>query len=177
MSDPVGRRRMDTGLVRLAGRVELLLGLVAVALAWEAFTGPGLSRLLSGAGAVVLVLMLALARARGTPLEKPLQVLGALAGLTLSLGGVGIMALGVWFLTLGSFALLMGLVLVPVGLAVGAWGYGLLGVALAGRGPSREVDLEAARRSEAVRRFDALHRPSGARPAEASGQDVDGDAP
>ncbi len=50
---------------------------------------------------------------------------------------------------------------IPVSIGLGAWGSGLLVSALSDPERRRrlEVDLEAARRSEAVRRFDALHRP------------------
>ena len=166
-------RPLDSGVTRAARRLEWVLLATLAILAYQAVVDPGLSRILYGASALGLGLTLLLARARGKPLERPLQILGAVAGAGLLLGGIGLMGASVWLLTVGSYAILMGLVLIPLGLGVGAWGYTLLGVALSGKKASTEVDLDVARKSEAVRRFDALHRPPEAKPADPSHGDGD----
>ncbi|GMV07824.1 MAG: hypothetical protein AMXMBFR53_40990 [Gemmatimonadota bacterium] len=156
----------DPRLVVLARRVEPWLWLTALLMAYAAVTDGGIAALLYGPAAVGLALMLALHRYAGVPGHALLRWASAAVGAVLLLGGVALVGVGVWFLFLGSFAILGGLVAIPLGLGAGTWGYSLLAAALSGAAPARPLDLDEARRSDAVRRFDELHRP---RPPEGGG--------
>lgn len=170
MSEP---RPTDPRLVALARRAEPWLWLTALFMAYGAVTDGGMAALLYGPAALGLGLMLALHRYAGVPGHALLRWASAAVGAVLLLGGVALMGVGVWFLFLGSFAILGGLVAIPLGLGAGTWGYSLLAVALSGGAPARPLDLDEARRSDAVRRFDELHRP---RPREDGGGAGDGRA-
>lgn len=151
----VGAESVRERHVRLARQV---LPLAAVILAAAAILGSGLDRVTFGVVAVSLALMAGLVVARGRRAEGPIRWITALFGAFVLTAGLAVLAGGIWLLTLGSYALLMGLVAVPLSLAPLAWGAMLVQVALAG--PTAEpIDLDTARRSDAVRRFDALHRP------------------
>lgn len=172
------KRWPDPRLEVLARRVEVLLYLVIPVFLYQAVTGGGIERILFGTSAVGLTLILLLHRFVGVPGHTLLRWVAGVAGAVFLVGGVGLLGVGIWFMTLGSFAILMGMMAVPLSVGLGAWGYTLLASALAdpGRRRSLAVDLDAARRSEAVRRFDALHRPPGAPPPPSDPGDVDAGA-
>ena len=169
-------RLRDPRLDRLSRRVELLLWLVVPIAAWQAVASPGFGRLIWGPWAVGLALMLGMHRVRGGPMRTLLQWISGLVGLALVLGGLALLAFGILLLTRGSFGILGGLAAVPISMAVSVWGAWLLFAALADPERDRrfEVDLEAARRSPAVQRFDALHGPRG---GETAGESSEEDAP
>ncbi len=141
--------------------MEFLLWLVVPIAAWEAVVSPGVGRLIWGPWAVGLALMLGMHRVRGGPMRTLLQWISGLFGLALVLGGLALLAFGILVLTRGSFGILVGLAAIPISMAVSVWGAWLLFAALADPARDRrfDVDLEAASRSPAVQRFDALHDP------------------
>lgn len=145
----------DASRARLAGRV---LPAAAVVLAVFAYLSSGVDRLVLAVVAVSMALLGGLVATRGSRVQGPIRWATALFGCVVMVGGLALMIGGVWLMTLGSFALLAGLVAVPAGIAPLAWGFMLVQTALAAPA-SEPLDLDAARRSEAVRRFDAMHGP------------------
>jgi hypothetical protein len=142
-------------------RVERMLLLAIPLFAYDAYASPGVGRVLSGATAVGLTFMALMRRFAGRRGYGFVSLLAGLAGTALLLAAVGLLVAGLWLFAAGSFGILGGLVALPLSLGVGVWGWSLLGMAL-GPDPAatwREIDEEKARRSPAVRRFDALHAP------------------
>jgi hypothetical protein len=127
---------------------------------WEAYSSRGIGRVMWGPWAIGLTLILGAHRLRGGPARTLVQWLAGIAGMVFSLGALATLVLGVLLITRGSFGILAGLVLIPLSLGVGVWGWGLLATALYDPDRRRryDIDLEAARNAPAVRRFDALHR-------------------
>lgn len=154
----------DASMRRLARRVELALLVILGVMVYASITGSTVERLLTVPTALGLGIVLLMNRYRGLPGFRVLRWLAGIAGSVLLLGGIALFGAGVWLVVLGSFGILLGMVVVPLSLGMGAWGYTLLATALwrPDLRRSQEIDLEKARRSPAVRRFDRLHRPDGA---------------
>lgn len=160
MSSEVRPPRRDPRLEQLSRRVELMLWLTVPIAVWEAYSSRGIGRVMWGPWAIGVTLILGVHRLRGGPARTLVQWVAGIAGMVFSLGALAMLVLGVFLVTRGSYGILAGLVVIPLSLGVGVWGWGLLATAL--YDPDRRkryaIDLEAARNAPAVRRFDALHR-------------------
>lgn len=163
-----GELLRDPAVVALARRAEPVLWLAALLLLYAGVVSTGLERLLYIPAGVSLGLTLALHRYAGVPGYSLLRWLSALTGLALATGALGILLLGILLFTRGSFGILGGLMAVPIAVGMGAAGWSLLIVTMSRRpgAQAMDIDLDAARASEAVKRFDALHRPGAPGPEE-----------
>jgi len=170
----------DPRLGALARRVEVLLFLLVPMFAYGAVASNGMERLLFGPAAVGLGLTLVLHRFVGVPGRTIIRWVAGLVGLAFVVGAFGLLGGGIFLMTRGGFGILAGLVALPLSLGLGVWGYTVLAAALSDPERARRstVDLERARTSPAVKRFDAMYGPGAQRgpaPAPPSAQpDVDG---
>lgn len=153
----------------LVRRLKRALWLALAVLIYATVTGLGtVQALLTGPAALMVGFALIFDSSQpGSPVEIALRWAAGLTGLVILLSALGL-AIGaayVFIVAQGSGASmgmewLLLIAAVPLSLGVGVPGYTLLMMGATGRRKqNHQIDLDTARNSEAVRRFDAMYGP------------------
>jgi hypothetical protein len=153
----------------LLSRLRRALLFALIVLIYATVTGLGsVQALLAGPAALMVAFALIFDSSQpGSPLEIALRWAAGLAGLVILLGALGLVVGAAYIFVAGQqsgssmgMEWLLLIMAVPLSLGVGVSGYVLLMMGATGRGKKRhEIDVEQARNSDAVLRFDASYGP------------------